>query len=62
MIGKWWKQQFVNHEYNDRQNWKTTSENNNLREMYLHIKEENKSFPKKVVQRKAWSESKGKHE
>ena len=62
MIGKWWKQQFVNHEYNDRQNWKTTSENNNLREMYLHIKVENKSFPRKVVQRKTWSESKGKQE
>ena len=47
MIGIWWKQQFFNHEYNYRQNWKTTSENNNLREIYLHIKEEKQVISKK---------------
>ena len=38
---------FVNHEYDYRQNWKTRSENNNLREMYLRIKEEKQVITKK---------------
>ena len=38
---------FVYHEYDYRQNWKTRSENNNLREMYLRIKEEKQIITKK---------------
>ena len=38
---------FVNHEYDYKQNWKTRSENNNLREMYLRIKEEKQVSTKK---------------